>query len=146
MIAATEEFFFSLFFLHAWDVKMAYILPLRSMVCGACLQERIMTRLGNQLDRSFPFSTLAVLRFCLAVLMLSGVAPAAVAGPRLLIEPQTITLEGPLSRQQLIVTAQDDAGDMRDVTALSNFSATPTNVVDVQTPGLLLPRGNGKAF
>src|SRR5947209_5884485 len=98
---------------------------------------------------------------CLAtttlLLTLAATAPAAVptdpakkaaligqpAG--LLVQPATITLNGPRAMQQVVVTGKYADGSVRDLTAVCDFAAEAAGVFSVSGDGYLRAQKNGPA-
>lgn len=60
---------------------------------------------------------------------------------QLSIQPESVSLDGPRSAQQLVVTAQDARGELRDVTQFCDW--TPPAAVQVSAGGYVVPLGNG---
>ncbi|MCI0460236.1 MAG: DUF1549 domain-containing protein [Gemmataceae bacterium] len=83
--------------------------------------------------------------FGLSVLLLCALGTPARAASRLVIDPTAVVLDGPLARQQILVTLQEEATGLRDVTDLAEFQLTPAGVVALGPAGLLLPRKDGAA-
>ncbi len=72
---------------------------------------------------------------------------AAVVGqPKtLLVQPQTITLTGPRSRQQILVTGQYPDGSSRDLTPFCTIRS-PEGLVVIHEDGFLQPKKNGSGI
>ncbi len=70
---------------------------------------------------------------------------AVIGQPKaLLVQPPAITLAGPRSRQQLVVTGQYEDGSVRDLTPFCTISS-PEGLVVVDEGGFLQPKKNGTA-
>jgi len=90
-------------------------------------------------------------------LMMTAVAPAratlpAAANTRadyigkpvaLMVQPEVVTLIGPRSTQQVIVSGRYGDGSVRDLTAFCELAAEATDVVTVGAGGFLLPKKDG---
>jgi hypothetical protein len=59
------------------------------------------------------------------------------------VYPQAVSLTGPRSEQQVVVTARYADGTERDLTRLCEWHPAHPGVIDVQPDGLVRPRGNG---
>src|SRR2546428_398912 len=86
------------------------------------------------------------LQLWVSAALLARAASAAAAHPRLLLDPASVTLDGPLARQQLIATAHDASGGVHDVTVLAQFSVLTPGVAQVDSSGVLLPYGDGSTI
>jgi hypothetical protein len=84
------------------------------------------------------------LRLALSLALLATLASRVTAAPLLEIEPKAVTLEGPVARQQLLVTARDKSQAF-DVTAEVSLTARPAMTVVIQPGGVLLPGEEGEA-
>src|SRR5579884_711195 len=99
-----------------------------------------------------PSSVLAGLALALAfpALSLAGVPAepaqkAAVAGEpaALVIQPPAITLAGPRSRQQVVVTARYGDNSVRDLTSVCEVTCEDAGLLAVEPGGFLAPKKNG---
>jgi hypothetical protein len=70
---------------------------------------------------------------------------AAVVGEptALLVLPPAVTLQGPRSRQQLLVAARYADGSVRDLSAFCDVSCADAGLVAVDASGFLAPKKNG---
>jgi hypothetical protein len=95
----------------------------------------------------------------LTLLLLLG-APAAASLPdeadarakvvgkpqSLLVQPDKVTLNGPRSRQQLVITGKYADGTVRDLTVLCDLASETAAVAKVSTTGWVVPKKNGSTF
>ena len=58
---------------------------------------------------------------------------------------ESLRLQGPDARQQLLATARLESGALRDFTRRVRFESAPAGVVRVEKDGVLVPLGNGTA-
>jgi hypothetical protein len=56
-----------------------------------------------------------------------------------------LMLNGAEARRQILVTATDNAGAVRDVTSKAQFEVSPAGIVRVEKSGLLIPIADGEA-
>ncbi|HEY3148610.1 MAG TPA: hypothetical protein VGJ75_19780, partial [Dongiaceae bacterium] len=56
-----------------------------------------------------------------------------------------LTLRGADARQQLLATARLADGALRDVTREASYGVVPADVVKIETSGLVIPLGDGRA-
>jgi hypothetical protein len=70
---------------------------------------------------------------------------AAVIGEptSLLVQPATVTLQGPRSRQQIVITGRYADGSVRDLTALCRITCQDAALVGLEDGGFLSPKKNG---
>jgi len=75
-----------------------------------------------------------------------GSPPAVVAGnpESLMLEPAGFTLISKRVRQQLLVTAKYKSGELRDLTAVAEYSSSNPKVIRIEA-GVALPVGDGTA-
>jgi hypothetical protein len=92
-----------------------------------------------------------------SLLLLTAFAPAHAAVPtepaeratlvgtpaQLLVEPASVSLVGPHSHRQLVVTGKYADGSMRDLTALCEFSSEQAAVASVDATGYVSAKQNG---
>lgn len=76
----------------------------------------------------------------------NAIAEQPMGGPvALQVEPQAITLTGPRSGQQLLVTGRYADGSVRDLTSLAEIAeAGGVDRLDIQPFGFLIPRADGQ--
>ena len=55
-----------------------------------------------------------------------------------------LTLQGAEARKQLLITATDAKGAVRDLTSTAQFEATPSGIVRIDRGGLLVPVADGE--
>lgn len=60
------------------------------------------------------------------------------------VEPKTVTLAGPRSMHQLLVTGEYADGSLRDLTALCDYRIDNDALIAVQPHGFVVPRQDGK--
>jgi hypothetical protein len=58
---------------------------------------------------------------------------------------QPILLRGPDSRRQLCVTGHFSSGQFRDLSRAVRYTVVPSGIIDVDSTGLVTPRGDGLA-
>jgi hypothetical protein len=100
-----------------------------------------------------PFRTFSALAglFLLTTLPASAGVPsqpakrlAVIANPAsLVVQPATLTLVGPRSRQQLVVTGRYADGSIRDLTALCSLSCEAKDLVRIDKGAYVRPARNG---
>jgi len=76
----------------------------------------------------------------------SHVARADETGQTLCVEPSSIRLEGPESRQQLAVSLRSQDGSVRDVTARCRYVLDPSTIATINAGGVARPRADGQAL
>jgi hypothetical protein len=61
----------------------------------------------------------------------------------LLVQPETIVLNGPRSTQQIVISGRYANGTVRDLTPFCDVAVEDTNVVAIDAGGFLIPRKDG---
>src|SRR5262245_8276126 len=76
--------------------------------------------------------------------LLALMAPADVGTPTaLIVQPAAVTLAGPRSMQQLVVTGRYADGTERDLTTTCEWQPEAPGIIEVRPHGFLLPRRDG---
>src|SRR5262249_57581885 len=61
------------------------------------------------------------------------------------VQPEAVTLTGPLALQQVVVTGKYADGSVRDLTPFCAMSSEPADVMAIDAGGMLTPKRNGAA-
>jgi hypothetical protein len=72
-------------------------------------------------------------------------APPVPALQRLRVEPAAVSLTGPRSMQQLVITGEYADGSLRDLTGSCELQVTPQDIAGLKVAGLVVPRKDGTA-
>src|SRR5262249_480193 len=61
----------------------------------------------------------------------------------LIVQPEAVTLRGPLAMQQLVITGRYADGSVRDLTPFCGLTLESAGIASVGRDGFLLPHNNG---